>query len=202
MRRIDHSSARRVTLLVLAFAPLAACRAPEPREAAEITPVEPPEAWQANTEDTSPTTPLGEWWREFADPRLDEVVELVLAQNHDLAAAAARVAQARAQAKIAGAANLPTVSVGADGARQRQNFVGLPIGGGGVLSSLSTSYGVSLDVSWELDLWGALDAQEKAAVADVRASQADLRGAHLSLAAQTVKLWCALAVPSGCPRSS
>ena len=192
MRRIDRSGLGYATLLVFATS-LAACHAPEQRDCEE-PPTELPEAWQADAESTLPTPPLGAWWTEFADPRLAEVIDEVLDRNHDLEAAAARLAQAEAQARIAGAALYPTVGVGANGARQRQNFVGLPIGGGSeVLSTTSNTFGVSIDLSWELDLWGKLDAREKAAVADVRASRADLRGAHLSLAAQTTKLWFALA---------
>jgi NodT family efflux transporter outer membrane factor (OMF) lipoprotein len=44
-------------------------------------------------------------------------------------------------------------------------------------------------VSWELDLWGRLGAQEAAALADLQASQADYAGARLSLIAQTTKIY-------------
>ncbi|MCB9915256.1 MAG: efflux transporter outer membrane subunit [Planctomycetes bacterium] len=105
-----------------------------------------------------------------------------------------RVEQAAAQARAADAALAPSAGATFGGQRQRQNFVGLPLpGGGDVLSTTSTSYGLSLDVAWELDLWGALDAEARAAEAGLHAGEAELRGARLSLAGQATKAWLALA---------
>ena len=183
---------RLAVALTLAAAALA-CRAPTARDYAEV-PEQVPEDWQAEDENAIAGEPLDEWWTEFQDPRLDEAIGRVIAENHDLAAAAARVAAAAAQAVLAGAALYPTVGLSGAAARQRQNFVGFPIGGGGdVLSTTTTTYGVSLDLSWELDLWGKLDARAEAATADWRATRADLRGARLSLTAQTAKTWFAYA---------
>ena len=56
-----------------------------------------------------------------------------------------------------------------------------------MLSTISTNHGVSLDVSWEIDLWGRLRASSQAALADLQRSAADLRGAQLSIAGQTSK---------------
>ena len=62
-----------------------------------------------------------------------------------------------------------------------------------MLSTTATSLGVSLDVTWEADLWGRLSARAKAGLADFQASSADLQAARLSLAGQTVKTWFAIA---------
>ena len=62
-----------------------------------------------------------------------------------------------------------------------------------MLSTVSTNQGVSLDLSWEIDLWGRLRADAQAALADLQRSAADLRGAQLSMAGQTVKAWFAIA---------
>ena len=51
------------------------------------------------------------WWRAFADPVLDEVVETVLEANLDMAGAVARVEQARVRVRLADAAILPAVGV-------------------------------------------------------------------------------------------
>lgn len=171
----------------------AACSAPEARDYDEPA-VDSPEQFLASDPEASSAPPLGTWWREFADPGLSQVVERALLENKDLEAAAARVQQAAAEARIAGAALLPAVGASGSATRQRQNFVGLPVpGGGSVLSSTSTAYGLSLDLSWELDLWGKVDAAARAAEANLRASDADLRGVRLSLAGQTAKAWFACA---------
>jgi NodT family efflux transporter outer membrane factor (OMF) lipoprotein len=129
------------------------------------------------------------WWEEFGDARLDQAVLAALENNRDLRAAAARVEQAVAQATIAGADLKPAVGFNLDGSRRKQAFVGFPLPGGGVLSTKSTAYGASLDLSWEVDLWGRLAAGARAAVADLQAVEADYAGARLSLAGQVAKAW-------------
>ncbi len=64
----------------------------------------------------APETP-DTWWRGFNDPVLDRVVERALSQNLDLAQVRARVDQARAAAKHAGAALAPNVGLNASAAR-------------------------------------------------------------------------------------
>jgi NodT family efflux transporter outer membrane factor (OMF) lipoprotein len=124
---------------------------------------------------------------------LPALVHEALVANHDLQAAAARLEQAQEVARIAVADLQPQVGAGLSAARQRQVFVGFPIPGsaGNVLSTQSTRYGVSLDATWEVDLWGRLRAGARAAVADAQAVAADVRGARLSLASQTARAWFA-----------
>ena len=136
---------------------------------------------------------LSQWWESFHDPVLTELIEKSLGDNYNLKAAAARLEAAEAQARIAGADLLPSVSAGWKANGQRQNFIGFPIPGseGRVLSSTSKSFGISLDASWEPDVWGRISAGEAAAIADYAAVEADLRAARLSLAAQISKGWYA-----------
>lgn len=148
---------------------------------------------------TSQELPEGQlgvtWWDDFDDGGLASAVDVALSQNYDLRAAAARLEQAAADARAAEGDLQPTVQSTFSGSRRKQNFVGFPIPGGEgrVLSTVSTNYGVSLDVSWELDLWGRLRNSARAALADLQASAADLRGAQLSIAGQTTKAWFAIA---------
>ncbi|PAX07984.1 efflux transporter outer membrane subunit [Sphingomonas lenta] len=72
-----------------------------------------------------------EWWRTLRDPVLDRVIADALAGNLDLEIARARLAQARAQRRIAGAEGQPTVSASGRATRQRISENGIPIGGGG-----------------------------------------------------------------------
>jgi NodT family efflux transporter outer membrane factor (OMF) lipoprotein len=133
------------------------------------------------------------WWLGFSDPQLNELVEEALTQNFDLTAAIARVDQAAAAARIAGAELLPDISAGFQASRRRQNLFGIPIPGtGGIITTRTTSYGVSLDTRWELDLWGRIRKGQSAAAAEAEASWADLASVRLSIASQTVKAWFAL----------
>ena len=134
-----------------------------------------------------------DWWTAFGDPALDQVVQRALEQNRDLVVAASRLEQAAADSRIAGADLLPTVQASFTGSRRKQNFIGFPIPGsvGTVLSTVSANIGVSLDTTWEADLWGRLKAGARASLADLQATAADYRGAQLSIAGQTVKAWLA-----------
>ena len=134
-----------------------------------------------------------DWWTDFGDPALDQAVQQALEQNRDLVAAASRLEQAAADSRIAGSGLLPTVQVGFNGSRRKQNFIGFPIPGsaGAVLSTVSANMGVSLDTTWDADLWGRLRAGARASLADLQATAADYRGAQLSIAGQTVKAWLA-----------
>lgn len=150
-----------------------------------------PDAWHAAAPSAAPSGTA--WWQSLGDARLDSLVAEALAENHDLQAASASVQAAAAQAKIAGAPLYPQAAGRFGGSRRKQNFVGLPFpsAGGGVTTSTSNAFGVSLDVSWEIDLWGRLSAGKSAALADYQAARAEFAGARLSLAAQTAKAWFA-----------
>ncbi len=166
------------------------CASAPPPERLEL---ELPERWTAAPEEIAGERPAGAWWSDFKDPRLDRLIAESLEANRDLAAAAARVEAAAAQARLAGADSLPQVGAGLDGVRQRRNFIGFPIPGGGpVLSTTSTTLSAALNVSWEVDLWGRLRAGEAAALASLQAAEAELGAARLSLAGQTAKAWFAL----------
>ena len=136
-----------------------------------------------------------EWWTDFGDEELSAAIETVLSRNLDLAAAAARLEQAAADARVASGALRPTIQASYNGSRRKQNFVGFPIPGAEdeVLSTVFTNQGVSLDTTWEVDLWGKLQTTEQAALAELQRSAADLRAAQLSMAGQTAKAWFAIA---------
>lgn len=153
-----------------------------------------PEAWSAaEATDDQNARVRAEWWREFDDPALHALIERAFSHNRDLAAAAARLARAIAETRAAGAEQGPALDARFDSSRSRQNFIGLPIpGSSGVLSNTSSNFGLGLDLSWELDLWGRLRAATARAQYDLDAVGADYAGARLSLAGQTAKAWFAL----------
>ena len=182
---------RRLTMLALCAA-AAGCATAPPVAVPDIGVPAPP-AWTAA--DTPPGRLAIDWWTDFGDDGLEAAVQAALTGNFDLQAAAARLEIAAADARLAAAELWPSVDARYNGARQQQNFVGLPIPGAEdeVLSTIFTNHGVSLDVSWEIDLWGRLRAASQLVLANLQASAADLRGAQLSMAGQTAKAWFATA---------
>jgi outer membrane protein, multidrug efflux system len=170
---------------------------------AELAAVAPTE-WMASPAWTAPPAQSA-WELHFGDPALARLIEEALAANPDLRAAAYRVGVAEADAAIAGADLYPSLGVGGSGQRSKEVFVGFPIdldqlpdeeppgeGSSDPLSVVSTRLGVSLDLSWELDLWGRLRAGKEAATGELEAARFAYDGARLSLAGQTAKAWFAV----------
>jgi NodT family efflux transporter outer membrane factor (OMF) lipoprotein len=134
-----------------------------------------------------PAPALDAWWTGFDDPALRRIVARVLEQNLDLAAALARVDQARAVAHLADARLLPEGGVSADVAHQRQS-VNSPIGK--IASSFpgynreQTIYDAGLGASWELDVADGLKRGAEGASAEAQAAEADRLGVRVSVTAE------------------
>jgi outer membrane protein, multidrug efflux system len=121
-------------------------------------------ARQTKASDAPPTL---DWWRGFRSTELTTLMEEAQRVNLDIAAAVARFKQADAQARIVGAALLPTLSGTGSEAYSRtsgSSASGLSIGGREVVN-----YNASLAASYQLDFWGqnrdAAQAAEETAVA-------------------------------------
>jgi outer membrane protein, multidrug efflux system len=111
--------------------------------------------------------PKLDWWRSFHSRELTQVVEQARAANLDIAVAIARIVQADAQARIAGAPLLPTVGLGGSATRSRPSQS--TSGGGSTGGSEHDLLSTSLSASYEIDFWGknraALRAAEETAIA-------------------------------------
>jgi outer membrane protein, multidrug efflux system len=127
-----------------------------------------PQGYKAERLTDPDAPPTLDWWRGFGSPELTDLMEEAQKVNLDIAAAVARFIQADAQARIAGAALLPTVSGGGQEAYSRtsgSSASGLTNGGREVVN-----YSASLSASYQLDFWGqnrdALQAAEETATAN------------------------------------
>ncbi|MEE2813838.1 MAG: TolC family protein, partial [Verrucomicrobiota bacterium] len=173
-------------LLILIGAGLAGCA---------TGPTEPTQAFAGLTwpkEFTSGTTnaPAGTGWlSDFNDRTLDALVRESLSNNPDLRVTAAKLEAAQANLKIAGAPLLPTLSAKAAASRTKRNSTS----GFKVTSNRSYRHTPTLDLAWELDVWGRLKDAQFAARLDAEQAAANLQAARLSLAANTAKGWFNLA---------
>jgi NodT family efflux transporter outer membrane factor (OMF) lipoprotein len=147
---------------------------------------------------------LGRWWERFGDPHLDALVRQALAQNLDIAAASARIREARAIERAAGASAAPEVSAQASAARQRisENAIPAPPGSGGPGSGSGgfglpgqefDTFRVGFDAAWELDLFGRTRRAVEAASARTGAAVWSRRDAEVSIAAEIVRTYWSLA---------
>ena len=135
----------------------------------------------------SPAPPIETWWTGFHDPVLTQIVERALAQNLDLAAAIARVDQARQVAREAGAQMLPTGAATGSVTPLRQSL-NSPIGAiGRNLSGYDrnqTLYDADVGAQWEVDLFGGLHRGAEAARDEAEAAEAQQLGVRVSVVAE------------------
>ena len=127
------------------------------------------------TQPEAPQSPTA-WWQVFHDPVLDHLVTLGLANNLDLQQAQARILQARAQRLATEAALWPDLTASAAGERNKSPLLpsGTPL----------NSFTAALNASWNIDLFGQLRNQARAATATLQAAQFDHDATKVTLAAQ------------------
>ena len=150
--------------------------------------IPPPEAWRNSAQQppalpaARPEWPSSDWWRGFDSPTLDDLMQQAQAANDDIAAAIARIQQADAQARIAGAPLLPSLGVDAAGTRQRSLQPSLtPAGKLAPRPTTANTFTAELTASYELDFWGKNRALRDAAKAAALASRYDRATVELTV---------------------
>lgn len=124
-----------------------------------------------------------EWWQGFHDATLTQLIREALVRNQDLRQAAARVAEARALAAAQHAAFWPSLDAGAGASRSRS------ISDVMLKPYLSTRHQELFQASYEVDLWGRVDALARAADSGEQASEAAHDAVALSVAAATAQAY-------------
>lgn len=145
-----------------------------------------PESWPAGDAyllQSEAALPILSWRDVFTDPRLQSLIDQALTNNRDLRIAYANVAAARAQARIARAAQFPAVGISA-GAGYSDNGGG----GGGGSADFSLRGGVT---AFELDLFGRLANLAEADRNRALASEASARTIRIALIASLTEAWAA-----------
>ncbi len=130
-------------------------------------------------------------WGVFNDPQLLKLIEEAYQYNADIALAAARIDEVRALLGIADADRYPAISARADRSRTRQSQVGsMPLPTDTPVVSNSTR--LTLNASYELDLWGRYRRASEAARAELLASEAARDTVRLTLATQVAQSYFSL----------
>ena len=121
-----------------------------------------PTAWDNASPALRAAWPASDWWHAFGSPQLDRLMAQARAGNNDLLAAASRIVEADASARVAGAPLLPSLQLGTNvGPTRLLNNSGR--------ERHYTALEGFLQASYELDFWGknraALDAAQASASA-------------------------------------
>jgi NodT family efflux transporter outer membrane factor (OMF) lipoprotein len=174
-RRVFHRLARKAVLSLTLVPALSGCIL----TADKLDPtLDVPNRYRAAHGAPGAALPDIEWWRGFRSAELIDLMEQARAANLDIAVAVARIVQADAQARVAGAALLPTVSGNASVERSRPS--GALFGGAGVVEPDRTTYATALSASYTVDFWGRNRALTRAAEVTAVASRFDREVVSLS----------------------
>ncbi len=126
------------------------------------------------------------WWQDFGDPELDKLVNEALQGNLQVRAAWQRVKQARAVATQMGAGKYPAVNV--SGTVNKQNATPGPGGS----SFFFPSSPVSIEASYELDIFKKVGNAQAAAMSDAMAARDQVESMAMTLVAQIAETWFSL----------
>ena len=152
-----------------------------------------PAAYRATPQSATAAWPAADWWRGFNSPELNALIEQARVQNFDIAAAIARVRQADAQVRIAGAPLLPDISGTGNASWQHEGLgtgsTGVGLARAGNASIDLHSYSAGLNASYELDFWGRNLATRQAAVASAVFSRFDQQTVALTVITNVANTW-------------
>src|SRR4051812_33924218 len=134
---------------------------------------------------THETAGLAAWWKQFHDPTLDSLIDRAIRGNIDLRVAAARVAQARALARVQRSSLFPTLSLA--GAFSRSRDV-IPVAPTYEINNVQSSF----DASWEADLFGANRKSVSASAADARSAEEARRDTLVTVTGEVARAYAEL----------
>lgn len=176
--------------LGLATLALAGCGSGRDRAAADL---DIPAAYRATQESAAAAWPAEDWWTGFDSPELNTLIEQARTRNFDIQAAIARVRQADAQVRIAGAALLPTLNGTASAGWEHLGIgaASTTSGGsaGGNASADFRTYSVGLSAAYQLDFWGHNLSHKQSLIASAEFSRFDQRTVALTVVTNVANEW-------------
>jgi len=148
-----------------------------------------PQAWQSpvpwQAANPLDSLPKNAWWTVFGDSELDQYEERAMASNQTLQAATARLAEARALARVTSSGLFPELDAGINGQRQRLS-ANRPINGSTITPAVVTQnvFNIPFTLNYEVDLFGRVRRSLEAANASLQASAADLENVRLMVSSE------------------
>jgi multidrug efflux system outer membrane protein len=148
-----------------------------------------PQTWQSpvpwQTATPADSLPKNAWWKLFGDGELDQYEDRAVANNQTLKAAAARLAQAQAFARVTSSGLFPELDAGISGQRQRLS-ANRPTNGANIVPTAVTQniFAIPFTLNYEVDLFGRVRHSLESANASLEASTADLENVRLLITSE------------------
>ena len=144
-----------------------------------------PQEWEEDAQIFQQVLPVDDqWWKAFQDPVLDSLISVAVKQNYSILTAIDRINMAKANLRMERGNFFPTIWLNAGWTRQQSsgNTSELP-------QSTQHYYDASLNMSWELDLFGSIRNRVKAQKENFAASKEEYTGTMVSLCAQVASAY-------------
>ena len=148
-----------------------------------------PTQWRADSADAG-TVFDRQWWQQFNDPVLDQLIRAALKSNRDLRVAMAKVDESRALLLGTTADQLPNLSLSAQANRARYSTVG--ISPAAVGNNIGNDKIVNATAAYQLDLWGQYRRASESARASLLATEAARDTVELTLVSQVAQAYFSL----------
>ena len=144
-----------------------------------------PAEWEEDANLFQQVLPVNDqWWKAFQDPMLDSLISAAINKNYSVLTAIDRINMAKANLRIERGNFFPTIGLNAGWTRQQSsgNTSELP-------QSTQHYYDASVNMSWELDLFGSIRNRVKAQKENFAASKEEYVGTMVSLCAQVASAY-------------
>lgn len=144
-----------------------------------------PQNWEERGEVFRQTLPVDDqWWRSFGDAILDSLIAVAVDRNYSVLTAIDRMNMARANLQIERSNFFPALGINAGWTRQQTsgNTSELP-------QSTEHYYDATINMSWELDIFGSIRQRVKAQKETFAASKEEYIAVMVSLSAQVASAY-------------
>jgi outer membrane protein, multidrug efflux system len=148
-----------------------------------LNPLEIPGSFSLQSEDNSIPN---QWWKSFGSGELNNLVGEALSGNFDIQTAWSRLKKANALLRQAGADLMPSLNYSGSAEKSWQQTKGDNTDS---IRTDSENYSAGLAASYEVDLWGRLNAQRQSRLLEYAAARDDLTAAAVTVTANVVSTW-------------
>lgn len=144
-----------------------------------------PQKWEEGGQVFQQTLPVDDqWWKSFGDTTLDSLISIAVDRNYSVLTAIDRMNAAKAGLRMERSSFFPTLGINAGWTRQQTsgNTTDLP-------QSTEHYYDASVNMSWELDIFGSIRQRVKAQKETFAASKEEYTAVMVSLSAQVASAY-------------